>query len=65
MLLDLWGLIWICFQIDKASQRISHSVHDIQTEESEDEAEFYQENEDGEKDDEDDDASEISSDDEK
>ncbi|WJX21327.1 hypothetical protein P8452_10775 [Trifolium repens] len=47
-------------QIDKASQRISHLVDDIQTEESEDEDEFYRED----KDDEEDDASEISTDDE-
>lgn len=68
-LLQLSGrLQLVTSQIDKASQRISHLVHDIQTEESEDEAEFYQEDEDGEKDGEkdgeEDDASEISSDNE-
>lgn len=50
----------ICFQIDKASQKISHPVNDLQTEESEDEGEYYHEDDD----DEEDDASEISTDDE-
>lgn len=62
-LLVLWGLIRIWFQIDKASQKISYSLHDLQTEEIEDEDELYHEKEDDE-DDEEDDASEISTDDE-
>lgn len=49
------GLIKICFQIDKASPRISHSVDDLLVEESGDEDEYYHEEED-------DDASEISTD---
>ena len=59
MLFVLSGLIQICFQIDKASQTISHSVHDLQMDESGDEDE-----EDEYFHDEGDDASEISSDDE-
>ncbi|RDX97845.1 WD repeat-containing protein 43, partial [Mucuna pruriens] len=58
-LLQLSGrLQLVTSQIDKASQTISHSAHELQTEESEDEDEdeYYHEEED--------DASEISSDDE-
>lgn len=55
-MIGFWVLINICFQIDKASQTISHLVHDPQTEESGDEDEYYREEEE--------DASEISSDDE-
>lgn len=58
--IGFFGLIWICFQIDKASQKISHPVNDLQTEESEDEGEYYHEDDD----DEEDEASEISTDDE-
>ncbi|CAJ2630652.1 unnamed protein product [Trifolium pratense] len=60
-LLQLSGrLQLVTSQIDKASQRISHSVDDLETDESEDEDEFYHED----KDNDEDDASEISTDDE-
>ncbi|XP_004508181.1 uncharacterized protein [Cicer arietinum] len=63
-LLQLSGrLQLVTSQIDKASQKISYSLHDLQTEEIEDEDELYHEKEDDE-DDEEDDASEISTDDE-
>ncbi|KAK7363533.1 hypothetical protein VNO77_05679 [Canavalia gladiata] len=56
-LLQLSGRLQLVIsQIDKASQTISHPVHELQMEESEDEDEHYHEEED--------DASEISSDDE-
>ncbi|PNY16924.1 WD40 repeat-containing protein SMU1, partial [Trifolium pratense] len=46
-LLQLSGrLQLVTSQIDKASQRISHSVDDLETDESEDEDEFYHEDKD-------------------
>ena len=61
MLLVFRGLIKVYFQIDKASQTISHPVHELQMQESEDEDEdevedeYYHEEDDG---------SEMSTDDE-